>query len=37
MERDCPDSPHGSHCSCYYDGEMCCHCGEFLIVEEETK
>lgn len=27
-ETPCPVQEDGKHCNCWYDGEVCCSCGE---------
>lgn len=34
-ETKCPIRIDGIHCTCWYDGESCCGCGEGALTEME--
>jgi len=34
-ETFCPEREDGQHCECWYDGEICCACGDGEELEDE--
>lgn len=34
-ETRCPKREDGQHCTCWYDGEECCACGDKAVSDED--
>ena len=35
-ETDCPEREDKTHCNCWYDGKVCCACGDPGIITDES-